>query len=533
MGKLKKIMMNWKVILVMVAVLLAVLAIHPNPWAKGVVIRSVERNSSAFNAGLQGASPTVPPMSRERIVSVNNVAINNVEDYYAQVDKLISNTSLQIKTTKDLYRLSTTENNGKVDLGMVVYNAPTSNLRKGLDLQGGTRVLLKPEGNISNAEMEMLIASMNQRLNVYGLSDVVIKEARDRPSILGGGTRYILVEIAGSNEGEIRDLIAKQGKFEAKISNSTIFVGGKDITYVARSADQAGIEPGSCGALQQGGYVCRFRFAISLSPDAAQKQADRTANLGVVVKDKEEYLNETLDLYLDDSPVDTLNIGADLKGKATTEVAISGSGTGATEQEAVYNSLQNMKRLQTILITGSLPVKIEVVKSDNISPVVGEKFLKGAFIMGLLSIIAVSIVLTISYRNLKIALPIVLTCVLEVLFLLGVAALFGNSWTIDLAAIAGIIVAVGTGVDDQIVITDETMRGESKDTYNWKQKIKNAFFIIMASYFALVVAMIPLLFAGAGMLKGFALSTIIGVSVGVFITRPAYAAVVEVLVRES
>jgi preprotein translocase subunit SecD len=44
--------------------------------------------------------------------------------------------------------------------------------------------------------------------------------------------------------------------------------------------------------------------------------------------------------------------------------------------------------------------------------------------------------------------------------------------------------------------------------------------------------MIPLIFAGAGMLKGFALTTIIGVSVGVFITRPAYASIIEILLKE-
>ena len=61
--------------------------------------------------------------------------------------------------------------------------------------------------------------------------------------------------------------------------------------------------------------------------------------------------------------------------------------------------------------------------------------------------------------------------------------------------------------------------------------IKMAFFIIMGAYFTTVVAMLPLLFAGAGLLKGFALTTIAGVSIGVFITRPAYAAMVEKLLK--
>ena len=113
--------------------------------------------------------------------------------------------------------------------------------------------------------------------------------------------------------------------------------------------------------------------------------------------------------------------------------------------------------------------------------------------------------------------------------ILGVAALIG--WDIDLAAIAGIIIAVGTGIDHQIIIADESLRGRTSTIYDWKTKIKRAFFIIMAAYITTVVAMLPLLFAGAGLLQGFALTTIIGTSMGVFISRPAYASTIEILLK--
>ena len=53
----------------------------------------------------------------------------------------------------------------------------------------------------------------------------------------------------------------------------------------------------------------------------------------------------------------------------------------------------------------------------------------------------------------------------------------------------------------------------------------------MLTYATVVVAMIPLIFAGAGLLKGFAITTIIGVTIGVFITRPAYSDFVEVMMK--
>ena len=121
-------------------------------------------------------------------------------------------------------------------------------------------------------------------------------------------------------------------------------------------------------------------------------------------------------------------------------------------------------------------------------------------------------------------------CLSEVVLLLGFAALVG--WNIDLAAIAGVIIAVGTGVDDQIIITDETLKKEASQYGGFAQRLKRAFFIIMAAYFTTAVAMLPLVFAGAGLLKGFALTTIAGITIGVFITRPAYGSIIEILLGE-
>ncbi len=516
----KKLILNWRVIMLIIFLALSLIAMRPSFTSEGVAIRSVEKNSSADLAGIANPKPNIAPMSREKILAINNEPIKDIHDYAAAVSKIKPEQTVLVKTNKGLYRLTAKDD----DLGMNVYNAPTSNLRKGLELQGGTRVILQPESELSKDLMDVLISSMEQRLNVYGISDITIRPTSDL-----SGNQFVLVEIAGANEEEVKDLIAQQGKFEAKIGNDTVFTGGTDITYVGRTAQDSGIDPQRGCRQYAEGFLCGFRFAISLSPDAAKRHAEVTRVLTVVFDQGERFLSKNLDLYLDDRLVDTLRIGAELKGREVTDISISGSGTGRTQPEAVQNTLQNMKRLQTILITGSLPVKLNVVKTDAISPVLGEEFTRSALIMGALAIIAVTAVIFIRYRVAKLVVPIVMTLVSEVIILLGVASLIG--WNLDMASIAGILVAVGTGVDDQIVITDETLRGEAAGG-NWRERLKRAFFIIFAAFFTMVAAMVPLLFAGAGLLKGFAITSIIGVSIGVFITRPAYAAVVERLLSK-
>jgi len=517
--KLKKLLTNWRIILLAAFIVISIVAIHPT-LSKGVAIRNVIANSSASLAGIPQPKPNVLPVAREKIIAINSQPIGNADDYYKYISSLGPNRTIQIKTTKGSYRLTTKGD----DLGLRVYDAPSTNIRKGLDLQGGTRVLLQPETKLTQYDMGILIDNMKERLNVYGLSDIVVRDANDLV-----GNQYIVVEIAGATEEEIKDLLARQGKFESKIGNKTVFKGGKDIVYVGRSAQEARIE--DCNQVS-GQWACRFSFAITLSQEAAQRQADATKDLEPVydpASRRECYLSEKIQLFLDDKLVDELNIACDLKGQAATQIAISGPGVGVSQDDTITNTAANMKRLQTILITGSLPVKLSIVKTDAISPVLGEEFVNNAILMSLLAILAVAIVVGLRYWKMLIAIPILITMLSEVIILLGVAAFIG--WNIDLAAIAGILVAIGTGVDDQIVITDETLKGEASNVYNWKEKVKRAFLIIMLAYTTVVVAMIPLIFAGAGLLKGFAITTIIGVTIGVFVTRPAYSAFVEIMMR--
>ena len=227
---------------------------------------------------------------------------------------------------------------------------------------------------------------------------------------------------------------------------------------------------------------------------------------------------------MDDREVDRLKIGAELKGQASTNIQISGSGTALTEVEAMNAALQNLKRLQTIIITGSLPVKLEIVKMDTISPSLGKEFLQNVLLVGIVAIIAVSGVVAYRYRKFKVIIPMVLAMISEMVMIIGFAALVG--WNLDLAAIAGIIIVAGTGVNHFIIITDETSKKEAANV-DWKTKIKNAMFIVFGAYLTGCAAMIPLWFAGAGLLKGFAFTTIAGLSFGVLIARPAYAAIVE------
>jgi preprotein translocase subunit SecD len=495
---------GWRIWLLVIILALSLLAIKPS-FETGVIVKSVEKNSTIFNSGL---------VAGEIIKEIDGTPIENLQNYSRALDKfpLENKTKITIKTKEQEYVLFT-----NTAPEITVKDIPLTRIKFGLDLEGGSRALIKPEKELSQKEVQDLISVTTERLNVYGLSDVNVRQVTDLE-----GKNFVLVEIAGATPSELEDLISKQGKFEAKIGNDTVFVGGdKDITFVERTGESSGIY--SCQETG-GAYSCNFRFAISLSEKAAQRHADLTSKLGINATQQGRYLDKKLNLYLDDTLVSSLFISSDLKGRPETRILIQGGETGETREKAIENSKTEMKKLQTVLITGSLPFKLEIVKLDTISPLLGEKFLRTIIFAGIAAIFSVAVVVAVRYRKLKSSLALLLTSFSEVIIILGIASLI--NWNLDLPSIAGILAVIGTGVDQQIVILDESHGGKQLSI---KQRLKRALFIIISAYFTSLVALMPLYWAGAGLLKGFAVTTIIGITAAVLITRPAFADIIKII----
>jgi len=497
--------LSWRIWLLLIAVALSLLSIFSFPptfTESGVIINSIKQNSTAFEAGLRQG---------DIIQSIDNQQITSIEDYSSALEKFPTDdkTKLTIKTKKQEHILFTEK-----APELTISEIPSTRIKLGLDLQGGSRALVAPEEKLSASEINDLIAVMKERLNVYGLTDIVIRPVSDL-----SGNNYVLIELAGATPTELEELVSEQGKFEAKIGEEVVFVGGKkDITYVDRTGEGVGVY--NCNS-NQGGQACQFRFTISLSEEAANKHANITSKLETNITDGGRYLEKKLDLYLDENLVSSLFISEDLKGRPETKILIQGGASGTTREEAINNARKEMQKLQTVLITGSLPFKLQIVKLDTISPLLGQRFLYSIFLAGLSAIIAVALIVFIRYRKIKSSLALLFTSFSEVIIILGLASLI--HWNLDLPSIAGILAVIGTGVDQQIVILDES---ESREL-SLKERLKRALFIVIAAYFTSLVSLMPLYWAGAGLLKGFAVTTIIGITSAVLITRPAFADIVK------
>lgn len=368
-------------------------------------------------------------------------------------------------------------------------------IEQGLDLKGGSVIQIQLEKPVDSATMNTVTAVLDKRLNIFGVKDV---------KVYPSGNQNVIVEIAGVQPDEVSKIVGSNGKFEAKINNKTALVGS-DITNV---------QP-----YQVTGTQWRVPFTVSL--EGAQRFADvAKGQAGVPVE-----------MYLDDQLITSPELAPGLaNGQPSTTVEISGGET--TREEAAKEA----KSIQTLLQSGALPVKVKIVGVSSVSAELGDQFINGALIAGLLALVVIAGIIILKYRQIILVIPILLTSIAELILILGTASVI--NWNIDLAAIAGIIAAIGTGVDDQIIITDEVLKGfkEKKRISGVRTQIKKAFFVIFAAAGTLIAAMLPLAYigfsrgaTGIGVLSGFAFTTVIGVLVGIFITRPVYAKFIEMV----
>jgi preprotein translocase subunit SecD len=396
---------------------------------------------------------------------------------------------------------------------LFVYPQPTdgnlTNLKFGLDFEGGSRLKLMLVNNstIPDDQVQLTKDIMANRINAYGLKDVPINTVRDDQQ-----RAYMLIDFSGLTYDQAMDLVGKPGVFEMRIqtsgNESEHILYGKDVTGAGISA-----EPVGNGETQYG-------VGFQLSREGAQMFHDVVSKYDILNNPSQHQVIMLLDgKEFHRAPIDPKLAQKLLAGLEDSMVASTGIGPEAYEEaRKVYIDMKS----------GALPYSVEVVSSGQVPAAQGSMFKTVVIIAALLAQAAIGLVMYLRYREPRIILPMFLTSLFEIFILLGFASAPFVQWEIDLPSVAAIIAVIGTGIDQLIIITDEVITtGRTPTTKKILAKMSQAFKIIFASAATVVVAMIPLYFMGFGSLKGFALTTIVGVAIGIFITRPAYGKIIS------
>jgi preprotein translocase subunit SecD len=179
---------------------------------------------------------------------------------------------------------------------------------------------------------------------------------------------------------------------------------------------------------------------------------------------------------------------------------------------------------------GALPTTLDIESGTQalVSPALAEDFRRNSLLTGIIAVLAVVVTVFARYGDPRVAVPMAATALSEVVILLGFAAAIG--WPLELSHVAGFIAVIGTGVDDLIIIADEVKsQGDVTSQRVFQNRFRKAFWVIGAAAATTIVAMSPLAILDLGQLRGFAIITILGVLIGVAVSRPAYGSILRSL----
>lgn len=383
-------------------------------------------------------------------------------------------------------------------IGFFVYStekAPDSKyaFKLGLDLAGGTLLTYRADvsglasGDVNDA-MSSLREVIERRVNVFGVSEPLVQT--ESASITGGKEERLVVELPGVTDVDAAvKALGETPVLEFKLENPPV-AGTTTPTYTptgltGRYLKNAALQFGSGS---QGGMIQQPIVALEFDEEGTALFADITS----------KHVGEVLAIFLDGEVIsDPVVQTAITDGKAI----ITGAGDAQVARDLVRN-----------LNFGALPVPVELVGAESIGASLGASVVDSGVMAGVWGLIIIALFMILWYR-----LPGVVAVVCLSIYTLIMLALFKFiPITLTASGIAGFIMTLGIAVDANILVFErikEEVRAGKEIPDALKEAFVRAWFSIRDGHFTAILTAVILFYTTTSLVKGFALTLILGVAV--------------------
>jgi len=401
-------------------------------------------------------------------------------------------------------------------------------VHQGLDLQGGLQVLLEAdlaEGEaIDSDAMDAAKIIVKNRVDALGVTE---------PLVQSQGERRIIVELPGVKDPELAiATIRETGLLEFVDAGSTF------------------VPPDTVVQTTYGGTVAPTEEMIP----TAEITGATTVTPTVPVSPEQVYST-----VMTGKELDTVNVALDQYGKPEIQFSLKSEGastfaaftsqsvgrflcivldkqviscpriqTAITEGRARITgdfTLEEARSLAIQLRYGALPIPLKVETTRTVGPTLGEESVRKSVTAGAIGLSIVFLFMLIYYRfpGLLADLALAIYALLNfAIYKFGLPPLFGYV-TLTLPGIAGFLLSTGMAVDANILIF-ERMKEELRAGRSLGAAIEAGFIrawtSIRDSNISTIITCAILFYFGstfgASMVKGFALTLIIGVSISMF-----------------
>jgi len=414
--------------------------------------------------------------------------------------------------------------------------ALTRPVRLGLDLQGGTQIVLEAQ-DTDRVEVDADVASrtlevLRRRVDALGVAE---------PSLQRSGERRIIVELPGvADPDEAVEVIGRTAQLEFRpvvglAADGTTTTTGGDANGDAAAGDVfegeggerlrlgppavTGEAVGSARAILSGDVTALWQVEVNFRGEGERQWAELTGQAACA---PEGDLARRVAIVLDREVISSPQV--------SPEIACGAGITGGTTVITGDFTEREAKELALLIRAGALPVPVEIVEQRTIGPTLGDAAIRAsAWAAGIGALLTV--LYMIAYYRL---LGLLAALALLAYGLVSYAALLAIGATLTLPGIAGFVLAIGMAVDANVLVFE---RG--KDEYAGGRAVRGAVLsgfrrawtAIADSNATTLIAAGLLFFYASGAVRGFGITLSIGVVVSMFTALVVTRALVEVVLR--
>ena len=387
-------------------------------------------------------------------------------------------------------------------------------LNLGLDLQGGTRLVLQGQPTatvpLSDDAMAGAAAVIRNRIDALGVAEPLVQRK---------GKDQIVVELPGVKDperaikliGDTANLEFVEAEWapadESRLTPQKVqeFYGSEahlDKVKIVRNGQVLSEKPiilkkvALTGGLLKGAYPGVDEYGnpvvdIEFNAEGAKLFADVTGRS----------VGKPLAIMLDKKVISAPNVREPIpSGRAQ----ISGD-----------FSIEEVQDMVIKLKAGALPIPVKAVETRIVGPTLGRDSVDKSKVAGLIGFFIVAVFMVVYYR-----LPGFLADIaLGIYVFIVMAALSLLHATLTLPGIAGLLLSIGMAVDANIIIFErlkEELRLKKTVKLSIDTSFKRARSAILDSNITTVVAAATLFFIGTGTIKGFAVTLSVGIVASMF-----------------
>jgi len=375
-------------------------------------------------------------------------------------------------------------------------------LKYGLDLAGGVSLTfsidtssVKPE-NLASA-LESLKSNIERRINLFGVSETNVQINKEQ-------NQYRLkVELPGiANVSDAVKLIGTTAQLSFKGQVELAPEATESATFKDVFSKDTGINGShlSRASVQINTTNSKPEIALEFNEEGTRLFANAT----------KEFLNKQIAIFLDNNP------------EPITYPTVQ---TEITDGKAVISGnfdTKSAKELSVQLNAGALPLPITLIQPSQIGATLGQDSLNKGLFAGIVGLILVSLFMIANYGKLGLIADIGL--IIYGLITLTLYRLIPV--TLTFPGIVGFILSIGMAVDSNILIF-ERVKEETRKGRDWNIALETSFgrawdSIKDANTCAIITGLILFnpfnwsFLSTSGMIRGFAVTLLLGIFVGIF-----------------